>query len=117
MKALLSAVALSSLAFTAYADSERGGFRGPDNYKVVTVAEALQLADDTDVKVEGYLVRSLGDEKYEFQDDTGTMIVEIDDDDWDGVEVTPDVRVRIHGEIDKDRRKTELDADGIRFAE
>lgn len=117
MKALLSAIALSSLAFAAYADSERGGFKGPDNYKFVTVAQALQLPDDTDVRVEGYLVRSLGDEKYELQDDTGVMIVEIDDDDWDGVEATPDTRVRIHGEIDKDRGETELEADNIQVAE
>ncbi len=117
MKALLSAIALSSLAFAAYADSERGGFKGPDNYKFVTVAQALQLPDDTDVRVGGYLVRSLGDEKYKLQDDTGVMIVEINDDDWDGIEASPDLRVRIHGEIDKDRGETELEADNIQVAE
>lgn len=117
MKALLSAIALSSLAVAAYADSDRGGFKGPDNYQLVTVVEALTLSDDTDVRIEGYLVRSLGDEKYEFQDDSGVMIVEIDDDDWDGVEAHPELRVRIHGEIDKERRKTELEADGIQVAE
>ncbi len=69
------------------------------------------------MSVEGYLLRTLGDEKYELQDDTGVMIVEIDADDWDGAEVTPDIRVRIHGEINKDRRKTELDAEGIQVAE
>lgn len=117
MKTLLSAVALSSLAFAAHADPDRGGYKGPDNYEVVTVTQALQLQDDANVRVEGYLVRSLGDEKYELQDDTGVMIVEIDDDDWDGVEANPDLRVRIHGEIDKDRRDTELDADGIQVVE
>jgi uncharacterized protein YdeI (BOF family) len=45
------------------------------------------------------------------------MLVEIDDDDWRGLEVTPEVRVRIHGEIDKEWRDTQLDADGIQAAE
>jgi uncharacterized protein (TIGR00156 family) len=117
MKHSISVIALCGLAIAANADSKDGGFKGPDNFKLVTVAEALQLPDDAEVRVEGYIVKAVGDEKYELQDDSGTMIVEIDDDDWRGLEVTPAVMVQIHGEIDKEWRDTELDADGIRVVE
>lgn len=117
MKHSLSVIALCGLAVAAHADSKSGGFKGPDNFKLITVAEALEMPDDADVRVEGVIVKSLGDEKYEFRDDSGTMIVEIDNDDWNGLEATPDLRVQIHGEIDKEWQSTELDADGIRAAE
>lgn len=117
MKHSISVVALCGFAIAASADSKDGGFKGPDNFKTVTVAEALQLSDDAEVRVEGFIVKAVGDEKYEFRDDSGTMLVEIDDDDWRGLEVTPEVRVRIHGEIDKEWRDTQLDADGIRVVE
>jgi uncharacterized protein (TIGR00156 family) len=92
----------------------QGGFAGPDNLKLVTVGEALALPDDTDVKLQGYIVRSVGDEGYEFKDDSGTIIVEIDDDDWGGLEITPDIRVEISGEIEQERNGAELDVDSVR---
>ena len=107
----LGALSLSGLAFG------QGGFTGPDNLRQVTVAEALELPDDTDVKVQGYIVRSLGDEKYEFRDDSATINVEIDDDDWHGVEATPDVLVEIVGEIDAERDGPELEADSVRLVQ
>jgi uncharacterized protein (TIGR00156 family) len=77
----------------------------------------MELPEDTDVKVRGYIVRSLGDEKYEFRDDSGTIVVEIDDDDWGGLEVTPDAHVEITGEIEEERNGNELDVETIRRAE
>lgn len=104
---------LGALSLAAHANAQ-GGFSGPDNLRVVTVAEALELPDDTHVKIQGRIVRSLGDEKYEFTDDSATIIVEIDDDDWGGLEATPDMQVEISGEIDEERNANELDADTIR---
>ncbi|HLU04952.1 MAG TPA: NirD/YgiW/YdeI family stress tolerance protein [Woeseiaceae bacterium] len=111
----LAAGALSLGVFSLAAHAQgQGGFRGPDNLRVVTVAEALELADDTDVKIQGRIVRSLGDEKYEFTDGSATIVVEIDDDDWGGLEATPDMQVEISGEIDEERNGNELDADTVR---
>jgi len=114
-----AAGALSLLAFslTHTAGAQSGGFAGPDNLRQVTVAEAAELPDDTGVKMRGYIARSLGDEKYEFSDDSGTIVVEIDDDDWGGFEVTPDVHVEITGEIEEERNGNELDVETIRRAE
>ena len=113
-KFALSLAALCAVAAAAHADPQAGGFKGPDNYQPVTVADTAGLADDSPVRLEGYVVRALGDEEYEFRDDTGTLVVEIDDDDWKGLEVTPEQRVQIHGEIDQERDRIELDVDGIR---
>lgn len=112
----LPVIALLPFAVAAHADAQSGGFKGPDNYQLVTVADTSGLADETHVRLEGFVVKSLGDETYEFRDDSGTLLVEIDDDDWGGLEVTPELRVQIHGEIDIERQKVELDVDGIRAA-
>lgn len=108
-----AALSLAALATAADADAQGGGFSGPDNLQQVTVAEALQLPDDTNVKLQGYIVRALGDEKYEFRDDSGTIVVEIDDDDWGGVDATPDIQVELTGEIDAERNGNELEAETV----
>ena len=102
------------LAIASDVEAQGGGFVGPDNLQLVTVAEALELPDDTDVKLQGYIVRSVGDENYEFKDDSGTIVVEIDDDDWGGVETTPDTWVEVSGEIEQERNGAELEVDSVR---
>jgi uncharacterized protein (TIGR00156 family) len=112
---LITAGALSLGAFSFAQDAgAQGGFSGPDNLRLVTVAEALELTDDTNVKMQGRIVRAVGDEKYEFTDDSATIVVEIDDDDWHGLEVTPELEVEVSGEIDQERSGNELDVDTIR---
>ena len=113
----LPMIALCGVAAAAHADPSNGGFQGPDNFQPITVAEAAGLADDSPVRLEGFIVRAMGDEKYEFRDDTGTLIVEIDDDDWRGVDVTPELKVQLHGEIEQERQGVELDVDGVRAVE
>lgn len=92
---------------------QAGGFTGPDAVRQVTIAEARKLKDDTAVKVRGHFVRSLGGDKYEFRDDTGSITVEVDHEDWRGQQVTPADLVLVTGEVDKGLRKVELDADRV----
>ncbi|MBW7930875.1 MAG: NirD/YgiW/YdeI family stress tolerance protein [Gammaproteobacteria bacterium] len=117
MKKLLTITSLALCALGATAAEPAGGFKGPDNLRLVTAAEASQLADDTVVKLQGFIVRALGDEKYEFRDDSGTITVEIDEEDWGGVTATPDARVELRGEIDRDRypARVEVDVDSVRL--
>jgi uncharacterized protein (TIGR00156 family) len=116
MRATLPAIALGTIALGANADPSTGGFKGPDATALVTVAQAMEMDDEAAVKVQGYIVKAVGDEKYEFQDDSGTIIVEIDDEDWMGLEVGPTDRVELRGEIDKEWKKTELEAESIQLA-
>ncbi|MDR0575987.1 MAG: NirD/YgiW/YdeI family stress tolerance protein [Candidatus Accumulibacter sp.] len=69
---------------------------------IVTVEEAKKLRDDTPARLQGNIVRALGDEKYIFRDASGEIVVEIDDDVWRGVTVGPGDSVEIRGEVDKD---------------
>ncbi|MEZ5565989.1 MAG: NirD/YgiW/YdeI family stress tolerance protein [Gammaproteobacteria bacterium] len=116
MKNVLIAAGLALASSVAVAGSaSSGGFTGPDNLTVVTVKEALGMRDDSPVKLQGYILQSLGDEKYEFKDDSGTMTIEVDNDDWRGVQASPDLKVELIGEIDKELRKTTLDVDVVRL--
>jgi len=87
-------------------------FQGPE-LDAVTVAEALQMKDDTAVVLNGQIEKSLGDEKYLFKDATGSITVEIDDEDWHGLDVTPESVVTIKGEVDKEMLSTEIDVDMV----
>ena len=119
MKKLLAATSLAlvlGLAGNAMAQqpaSVRGGFQGP-GLTVMTVSEALKLNDDAPVKLSGKIEKSLGNEKYLFKDATGSITIEIDNEDWNGVNATPDTEIIITGEIDKDMlRDAEVDVDMV----
>ncbi|MDL2230035.1 NirD/YgiW/YdeI family stress tolerance protein, partial [Treponema sp. OttesenSCG-928-L16] len=97
----------------AFAQSGRGGgFTGP-SVEISTVEAVQKMRDDTYVALEGLIERSLGDEKYLFRDSTGTITVEIDNDDWRGLSVGPEDTVIIYGEVDKNFRRIEIDVDRI----
>ena len=81
---------------------------------VMTVEQVQGLADNTPVVLEGMIVQSLGDEKYTFQDPSGnTLTVEIDNEDWNGMQPNPQAMVVITGEVDKEGNVTEIDVDTI----
>lgn len=116
-KVILSGAVLSLVASAAAASQPAaGGFQGPDNLPLVTVIEAKKLGDDTAVKMQGLIVKSLGNERYEFKDETGTITVEIDKEDWHGVEATPETRIEVRGEVDKELNRIEVDVDTVRLA-
>lgn len=89
-----------------------GGFQGP-GLSTITVADALKMGDDTAVVLEGQIEKSLGKEQYVFKDATGSVTIEIDDDDWHGRTVTPQDTIIIKGEVEKDMFKTEIEVDTI----
>ena len=86
---LVPTIALALASTAALADKQAGGFSGPDSVRLVTATEALTLPDDSTVKLQGFIVKSLGHEKYEFRDESGTVTVDIDNDDCNGIEATP----------------------------
>ena len=88
------------------------GFDGPraPSLAPTTVQQALTMRDDTIVVLTGHIINSLGDEKYMFRDDTGEVIIEIDDEDWHGITVKPEDLIEIVGEVDKEfMEKTKID--------
>ena len=109
-------IAVSSIASAGFQPTEPqqpGGFKGP-SAGVTTVADALKAKDDTLVVLTGHIEKETAKEKYLFKDATGSIIVEIDNEDWQGQNVTPADTVVIHGEVDKEiMHAPEIDVDRI----
>lgn len=102
MKSFVSGLfALSLLLFSSvlWADDDQKKMTA----HLVTVQQAQRMADETLVRVYGHVVKALGDEKYQFRDKTGTMIVEIDDELWEGRAVTAAQPLMLIGELDISR--------------
>lgn len=86
----------------------------------VTVKQALSLKDDSKVQVTGYIVKSLGDEKYQFRDSTGSITVEIDDKLLHGKKISAKTPVTLMGEVDVDHKanqpvKVEIEVDHVKI--
>lgn len=86
--------------------------------KVSSVKQASSMADDSYVQLKGYVVKSLGDEKYQFRDSTGSMTVDIDDELWQGQAISATTLITIQGEVDidyKPMKRVEIDVDAVYF--
>lgn len=91
----------------------QGGFSGPSISKT-TIEQAKTLKDDKPVVIEGKIIKHLGKDKYLFSDSSGEITIEIDHDDWRGVNVGPEDTITIYGEIDKDWNSIEIDVDSVK---
>lgn len=120
----MAAVLLSGVCFGVSAQQEgfvapagegysQGGFKGPSP-EVASVAQAKTQRDDAWVVLEGNIIRQVGHELYEFKDATGTINVDIDDKRWMGQTLSPENKVRIEGEVDKDWNSVEIDVKTVR---
>lgn len=90
----------------------RGGFVGGAE-NIVTVNQVKEMRDDVPVIVQGNIVQRMGGDKYLFEDKTGSITVEIDDEDWRGQTVSPSDKVKLYGEVDAGLFKTEIDVDYV----
>jgi len=102
--ALCAASLFIGVAFAAFID---------DRQPVSTVAEALKMRNDTPVILQGNIISHIRKDKYQFVDQTGEIIVEIDTKNWHNVDVRPTDTVKIYGEVDKDWATTEIDVDSV----
>ncbi|MBU1329601.1 MAG: NirD/YgiW/YdeI family stress tolerance protein [Gammaproteobacteria bacterium] len=91
-----------------------GSYTGPGAAtSVTTVAAAMTAADDTPVVLQGQIVKRVQDELYEFKDATGTIHVEIDDEDWPAQSISETAKVKLTGEVDRDLTNREIDVDRV----
>lgn len=100
MRALMLLLMTAFLAFPAMAAWQGPGSAAP----ATTVSKVGDMPDDAIVSLTGNIVEKITGkkDKYTFRDDTGTITVEIDDKYFNGQDVTPDTKVQIIGEVDKD---------------
>lgn len=105
MKKLLALATLLILSSTALAGFQSGNNNG-SVAQSMTVAQALKVSrDDTPVQLTGKIVSQVDDEEYIFQDSTGKIKVDIDDNVWQGKNVNPNDKVTIYGKVDKEMTK------------
>ena len=82
--------------------------------EMITIEQAQTLADNTPVTIEGMIIQNLGNEKYSFKDTSGnTTVLEIDEEDWNGMTINPQDMVIITGKTDKGMGEFEIDVDTI----
>lgn len=91
---------LISLFLGLYAFPAKAAFIGPGTDKV-TAQEVLSLVDGAYVTLEGALVERVKDELYIFEDSSGIVLVEVEEDDFRGLTITPHHKIRIVGEVDE----------------
>lgn len=60
------------------------------------------MKDDLPVVVIGHITSAIGGDHYAFKDGTGEITIEIDHEDWRGVNISPQNKVKIYGEVNKD---------------
>lgn len=77
---------------------------------VVTIAQAKKLADETGVTLKGTIVKHISGDDFELKDSTGTIVLDVDDDQWKPMKLKAGDKVRVVGEIDTHRIKpTDVD--------
>ncbi|MBQ9271155.1 MAG: NirD/YgiW/YdeI family stress tolerance protein [Alphaproteobacteria bacterium] len=113
----LSILAAVSVMFGAISAATAGTMKSADSADkpVSQVSDVQNMADDATVYIQGYLVQNLGNEMYMFQDDSGTIAIEIDDDLLASNTVAPNALVWIVAEVNKDGQVTSLEAEEIQF--
>lgn len=120
----IASLLFSALVMSVAAQSYAATATTPVNQHALAPTQTTQvnqidkLADDSKVMLKGKIIKSLGDEKYEFRDATGTVKVEIDDELWGGKALSPTQQVTLIGEIDIDHKPTkrvEVEVKEIRF--
>lgn len=115
---MMKAASLAFLAMLGVSGNALAQYTGPsDGKKVIpgsakkaphniapTTVRALTATgkDDTEVSLQGRIVRHIGGDKYRFVDSTGDIDVEIETEHWpDNTPIDDKTEVRITGEYDK----------------
>ena len=106
----LAVVCATLFSFNANADNHNA-----KNANISKVSDVKNMADDTTVYIQGYLVQNLGNEMYVFQDDSGKINVEIDDDLLSGA-IAPNAIVWIAATVDNETgQPVSLEAEEIQL--
>jgi uncharacterized protein (TIGR00156 family) len=98
----------------AFSGGVSAEFVGENSASTTTTIQSIEnMRDDEHVTLEGYIVKKIRAEHYMFKTETGEIEVEIDDEDFRGLKVTPETKVRIRGEVDKKWNSSSIDVDHL----
>ena len=93
----------------------QNAYSGPSSVPLMTVKQLLDDGrDDQPARLQGRIVSHDGGERYTFEDATGRITAEIDNEDFpSGQTVNAETRVELLGEFDKGLRKSEFEVDRV----
>jgi uncharacterized protein (TIGR00156 family) len=98
MKKILPVVLFASLLFALDVSAN---FTGPSvTGQASTVQQVMSARVGSYVTLTGNIVSHQREEYFTFQDDTGTLRVEIGNTVWRGRDIRPETRIKLFGEID-----------------
>lgn len=118
MKKIIRVLTASLLIAAPFGLQAQGGFQGP-NESITTVASLDSLSivsDDQPVTLAGHIKSQVKGNHYRFADATGEIVLEIDEDAWGTLQVTPDMQVILIGEAEKTVTGIEVEIDQVRQA-
>lgn len=78
-----------------------------------SVTEVMTLPDNTPVTMRGRITQNMGDSIYVFEDSSGNIMMEIDEEDWNGNTVRVNDIVTVYGTVDKGDNYIEIDVNSI----
>ncbi len=113
LRTIVILILFLAVSTSTFAGSKPGGATSG----VVTVNSIGDMRDDARVSIEGHLVKQLSEERYIIKDFTGEIEVRIDDEDFRGASVTPKIKIRLSGEVDKDSNNVTVEVDYIEIVE
>ena len=115
--ALIIVSNLSLAAFAGYVGQNQvsGGYTGTVQSRFTLAKDVKNLRDNQYITLKGYIISKIGNEKYMFKDESGTVQIEIDDKDWNGCNVGASDRVILEGEVDRDWNSVTVDVNSVRL--
>ena len=76
-----------------------------------TIADKILWKDDQQFFLKGKITKQVKKDKFLFTDGTGEVVLEIEDEDWDGVNIQQDEEFIVKAQVDvKDKGTKELEA-------
>ncbi|MDO4430267.1 MAG: NirD/YgiW/YdeI family stress tolerance protein [Lonepinella koalarum] len=116
--AITSLLALSTTAFAGFTGDRttNGGFKDGSTAGITTVQQALKGADNAPVVLQGNIIKRLkDDDEFLFRDSTGEIVIEVEDEAWNGQEIGPSDKITIEGKVDTHTtRKSSIDVHYIK---
>ncbi len=121
MKLLLCSVTLTLTFFSNTLLANQHSYYGGQGMGALNTVAAIQSAgpyiDDAQVSLTGKLGQQVGEDYFQFSDGTGTITIEIDHEDLWRMQIKPNTRVMIYGEVDFEGYGATIDVDMIRRAQ
>ena len=78
-----------------------------------SVTEVMTLPDNSPVVMRGRITKNMGGNMYLFEDSSGNVMLEIDEEDWNGNTVRVNDVVTVYGNVDKGVNYTEIDVESV----